>query len=140
MIFYSIFSIFIANIRMHFNLFRFFWTYFNIILSFFLYSFWENKFVYSSKLLWNHEINNPNTKVFTHFWIKCLYSINICYNIFVSNEFSNFFWNMFNSKTIKVCYIFSIHIKSNPMNSFWFILIKIYFICHVLILYKLFLE
>ena len=26
----------------------------------------------------------------------------ICYNIFFPNEFSNFFWNLFDSKTINV--------------------------------------
>ena len=31
-----------------------------------------------------------------------LYSINIWYDIFVSYEFLNFFWNMFNSKAIKI--------------------------------------
>ena len=36
---------------------------------------------------------------------------------------------MFNSKTIKVCYILCIHIKSYPMSSHWFSLIKIYCIC-----------
>ena len=48
------FSIFIANITIHFhhlNLFRFFWKYFSIIFSFFLYSLGENKFVHSNKLI-----------------------------------------------------------------------------------------
>ena len=30
-----------------------------------------------------------------------LHSINICWDIFVFYEFSNFFWNMLNSKAIK---------------------------------------
>ena len=36
---------------MHFKLFRFYLKYLNTILSFFLYSFGENKIVYSNKLL-----------------------------------------------------------------------------------------
>ena len=48
----------------------------------------------------SHKINKPSTKGSTYFWIICLYFINICYNIFISNEFSNFVWSMFNSKTM----------------------------------------
>ena len=45
-------SILTANITIdHFNLFRCYLKYFNIILSFILYSLEENKFVYSNKLL-----------------------------------------------------------------------------------------
>ena len=47
------FSIFIANIITHFHhfhLLRFYGNYFNIVLSFFLYSLGENKFVYSNNL------------------------------------------------------------------------------------------
>ena len=39
------FSIFIANFAMYFNLFKFYRKHFNIILSFFLSSLRENKFV-----------------------------------------------------------------------------------------------
>ena len=43
-----------------FNLFRFYWKYFNIILSFYLYSLGENKTVYSNKLLtFNKKSINP---------------------------------------------------------------------------------
>ena len=45
---------FIANITIdfhYFNLFRFYWKYFNIIFTFFLYSFGETKFLYANKLL-----------------------------------------------------------------------------------------
>ena len=45
------FSIFTSNIAIHLSLFRFYWKCFNIILSFFLYSWGENKLVYSNKLL-----------------------------------------------------------------------------------------
>ena len=55
-------------------------------------------------------IDKSNTKVSTNYWIINLYSINICYNIFISYELFNFFWNMFNSKAIKVCYINRIYI------------------------------
>ena len=48
----------------------------------------------------------------------CLYSIKICYDIFVSYDFFNFFWNMFNSKAIKIYYIITIPIQSYPISSF----------------------
>ena len=49
-----------------------------------------------------------------------------CFNIFVSYEFFNFFQNIFNSEAIKVCYISTIPMQRCLINSFWFILIKIY--------------
>ena len=53
----------------------------------------------------NIKIYKSNTEVSTHYRIIFLYSVNICYNIFVSYEFFNFFWNMFNSETIKIYYV-----------------------------------
>ena len=50
----------------------------------------------------------------------------ICYDIVIFNEFSNFVWNMFNAKTIKVHYIFIIHMQSYPMSSYLLIIIKIF--------------
>ena len=60
------FSIFIANITIDFHylsVFRFYWEYFNIYLSFFLYWLGENKFVFSNKLLsFNIKSINPTQK------------------------------------------------------------------------------
>ena len=75
---------------------------------------------------------NLLAKVPKHNGIVCLYSINICYDIFISYGFLNFFRSMFNSKTIKMSYISYIHIKSNPIISYQFVLIKIYYICPIL--------
>ena len=50
LVFFRLF-IFIANITIHFNLFRFYWKYFSIVLPFLLNSLDENKFVYCNKLL-----------------------------------------------------------------------------------------
>ena len=65
------FSIFITNIIVafhHYNLFRFYRKYFDIILLLFLYFLGENKFVYSNKLLpFNYEINKVNTKVSAYY-------------------------------------------------------------------------
>ena len=54
------FSVFIANITIHFNIFRFYCKCFKIVLSFSSYSLVENKFVYSNKLLrFNLKSINP---------------------------------------------------------------------------------
>ena len=108
----------------HLNPFSY-WKYFSSILSFCSYSIGENEFEQSSKPL--RKINKSNTKVFTHYRIVYLYSINICFIIFVSYELFNLFWNMFNSKAVKVWCYFHSH-----MSSYWFKLIKIYYICLIL--------
>ena len=62
-----------------------------------------------------HKINKSNANVSTHYWIICLYSTNICYNIFAASEIFNFIWNIFNSKALKACYIITIHMQSHLM-------------------------
>ena len=63
---FFVFSIFTANIATdfhYFNLFRFYCKYFNIILSLFLHSLGENKFVYSNELFpFNIKPINPRQK------------------------------------------------------------------------------
>ena len=56
-----------------------------------------------------------------------LYSEDICYDIFIANKSLHFFWNVFNTKAIKVCYIITIYVESYSVRSYWFILIKIYY-------------
>ena len=60
------FSIFIANNAIdfyHFSLFRFYWKYFNIVLSFLSYSVGENKLEYSKEILpFNMKLINPIQK------------------------------------------------------------------------------
>ena len=95
---------FIGNITIdfdYFKLFKFYWKHFDINLSFFLYSLGENKFVYSNKLLpLNMKSINLTKKVFTHYWIVCLYSINIRYNVlFLMNFLISF---EFSEKTLKL--------------------------------------
>ena len=79
-----------------------------------------------------HKINKCNTKIYTHYWIICLYFKNICYNYRFINKYFDLFWNMFNSKTIKISNIIIQCIQSNPMSSNIRILIKIYYICPIL--------
>ena len=60
LVFFYSFSIFIANITIHFNIFRFYCKCFKIVLLFSSYSLVENKFVYSNKLLpFNLKSINP---------------------------------------------------------------------------------
>ena len=47
-------------------------------------------------------------------------------------SFRYLFWNMFNSKAIKIHCIIIIHILNYPMSFYWFILITIYYICPIL--------
>ena len=49
----------------------------------------------------------------------------ICFDISIAYECFNLYWNVFNSKTIKICYIITIHIQSYPMRSHWFALFKL---------------
>ena len=105
----------------------------NILISF-CHSFYihQEKINLYTLLNFYLSISKSNTKVSAHYWIIWLYTINICCNTFISKEFSYFFWNMFDSKAIKACYIFNIYRQSNPMSSYRFILIKIYYICPIL--------
>ena len=50
---------------------------------------------------------------------KCLYSINIRRNIFISNDVSNFLWNILNPKTIKIFSAFTYKaIQWGPTDSY----------------------
>ena len=120
----------------HLNLFSY-WKYFGIILSFFSYLLRENKSVESNNLLpFNIKSINPIRKYWiyenTHLRIVCLYFINICYDIFVSCDAFNFFWNTFHPKAVKVVYIVIINKYRYLMDSYCFILIKIDYVCPIL--------
>ena len=54
--------------------------------------------------------NKSNTKVSAHYWIECMYSINIYNNIFSVYDFFDFFWNVFNSRAINGCCFITIDI------------------------------
>ena len=70
-----------------------------------------------------HIINKSNTEVSTHYWIICLYSLNICFHIFNAYKAFIFFWNIY----FKVGYIITIEIYSWSMSSYLFAMIKIYY-------------
>ena len=58
--------------------------------------------VINQSFICKHKIYEFNTKVATHDRIVCLYSKHVCFYVFMSNKFFDFFRNMFNTKTIKV--------------------------------------
>ena len=58
------------------------------------------KYVQDKLHRWTLFMKWSNTKLSAHYRIVCLYSINICDDIFVSYEF----WNMFKPKAVKVGY------------------------------------
>ena len=64
----------------------------------------DNKFVKCQIFAFEHKINKSNAKVSTDYSIIDLYSEDICYDIFVANKFFDFFWNVFNTQAINVCY------------------------------------
>ena len=80
----------------------------------------------SNKLLpFNIKSINPYKSIYT--LLNCV--LVLCKYLllyFFSNEFSNFFWIMFNSKAIKVCCIFSIHICYSIWCSYAILLIDTY--------------
>ena len=49
-----------------------------------------------------HKVNISNTKITPHYRIICLYTINVCFYVSITNKFFNFFRYMFNTKAIKV--------------------------------------
>ena len=110
-----------------------YWNFSRIALLFFWYSLGENKLVKSTKLLpLSIKLINPIKKVSTHHLITWLYSVNHSCDIFFECESFNFFGNIFNLKTIKVCYITTILIQSYKMSSYWFLLIHISYVCAIL--------
>ena len=113
----------------HFNLFKSYWKCFSIILSFSSYLLGENKLIYSNKvLLFNIKWINPIQKhphiIESH---ACMLTIFVIFLLPI-NVF-NFFCIMLNSKAIEICHIITIHIESYPMSFYWFILIKINYLC-----------
>ena len=71
----------------------------------------ENKLGKSVKLLPIHiKTINPMQKYLNIWNYMLVFSTNICCDIFVTYKFINFFWNVFNSKAIKICYVINIYI------------------------------
>ena len=73
-------SIFISNITMDFHNLKF------LILFCLVVLIRRNKNLYSL-INWQDKIKISNANVPAYSWIKYLYPINICYNIFIFNEF-----------------------------------------------------
>ena len=98
--------------------------------------------IFYQSFSFEQKVNKSNTEISTHYWIVCLYSKNICFNVFILrsrgvqrttiNKWFNFFRNMCYSKKIKISDIIIIHMQSNPMSSNIRILIKIYYIFPIL--------
>ena len=89
-----------------------------------------------------HKIIESNAKVPTHYWIVCLYSKNVSFDVFMSNKFFNLFRNMFNTKTIEINNFTFVTKQSNPVRTNICIFIKVYYVCPILYFFsgRLFLE
>ena len=71
-----------------------------------------NKLVISVRLLpFENKVNKFSTKVSTHYRIIYQYLEEIYFDTFVSNNLFDFFWNLFNTKVIKVCHTIIICVK-----------------------------
>ena len=65
-----------------------------------------------------HKINKPTAKVSTQYQFKDLHPENISDKIFVVIKFFGFFWNVLNTKAIKVCRTTIIYIQSYRASSY----------------------
>ena len=69
-------------------------------------------------LIFEHEINTSSAKVFKHYRIVGLFSEYICYDTFAANNLFDLFWNVFNTKVIKVCQTITIYIQNYPVSLY----------------------
>ena len=83
-----------------------------------------------------HKINESYAKVTTHCWIICMYTIIVCFYVFIFNKLFNFFRNLLNTKAIKMNNFFFFTKKSNPMCTSICMLIKIYYVCPILYFFR----
>ena len=98
----------------------------------FLKIMWRKQIIiFSQSFSFKHKVNKSNKEVSAHYWIVCLCSKNICFDVFIFNKCFNLFRNVFYSETIKISNIIIIHMQSNPMSSNIRILIKIYYKCPI---------
>ena len=100
----------------------------------FLKLFGEKRFAYSVNVFRAGIKSIKPKQISTHYWMICLYSGNICFNVFIVNKCFNFFSNLFYTKRIKInnIIIIILHTQSNPMSSNIRILIEIYYISPIL--------
>ena len=99
----------------------------------FLNSIWWKKICkFSTIFSCKHKINKSNTNISALYWIICLYSKNICFNIFIINKSFNLFRNMFYTKRMEISNIIIMNKQSNPMSSNNGVLINIYYISPIL--------
>ena len=80
------------------------------------------------------KINKSNTKVSTHKLAFYEYLHILIIFLLPVNFYISFFWNVINSRTIKIYHINTIHIQSYLMNSCWFVFIKNHYRCPTLCL------
>ena len=75
----------------------------------------ENEIVITFAI--EHEINKFNAKVTKHYRYIGLYSKDVSHDIAIINKYVDSFWNVFNTKAIKLGHTFTIGIQSYPVNS-----------------------
>lgn len=81
----------------------------------------------SETFVFEDKINKPNAKASIHYWIKPV----LWKRLFWYFCYFYFSWNVFNTKAIKVPYVITIYMQGYPVSSYWFQLIKTYYICSI---------
>ena len=87
--------------------------------------------VINQSFSWKHKIDEYNAEISTHYWIVWLNSKYVSFYFFTSNNFFNFFRNLFNSKTVKISNFNIFTKQSNPMCTNIRIFLKVYHICPI---------
>ena len=75
----------------------------------------ENKIIITFAI--EHEINEFNAKVTKHYRYIGPYSKDVSHDIAIINKYLESFWNVFNTKAIKVGHTITIRIQSYLVNS-----------------------
>ena len=133
--FRSMFSVFFLHFKQYYSI-LYILSIAHKILIFLKVIWWKKICIFRQSFSFKHKINKSNAEISTYYWILCLYSKNVCFNVFMFNKCFNFVRNMFYSKIINVSNIIINHMQSNLISSNIRILIKIYYICTILYFFR----
>ena len=75
-----------------------------------------------------YKINKSSTKLSPHYWFICFFCINNCCDCKSIGKLFDFFWTMFNSKTVKISNFIIYWLQTNQMSSNIRIPVKICYI------------
>ena len=79
---------------------------------------WKQTSKISQFFTWKHKINESNAKIIAHYWIVCLYSEYVSFDVFIPDNVFKLFRNMFNTKAIEINNFISVTKQNNPMCAY----------------------